>query len=109
MTNRYDTSHLPEDQYEPGSNGTVLRNKRGIIDPEELGEREADALWRAQRKLFGQVSAEQSFTAQDICNFHRLWLNGIYPWAGQLRAVNISKGGFDFAQARFLPALMEEF
>jgi cell filamentation protein len=27
---RYATSGLPEDQYEPGSNGTVLKNLRGI-------------------------------------------------------------------------------
>jgi cell filamentation protein len=26
MVDRYDTSNLIEDQYEPGSNGTVLRN-----------------------------------------------------------------------------------
>jgi len=30
MTDRYATSHLTEDQFEPGSNGTVLRNLLGI-------------------------------------------------------------------------------
>jgi cell filamentation protein len=40
---------------------------------------------------------------------HRLWLTNIYPWAGQLRAVNISKGGFNFAQVPFLATLMDEF
>jgi cell filamentation protein len=109
MTDRYDTANLPEDQYEPGSNGTVLRNKKGIIDPVEMGEAETNALWRAQKKLIGEVSSDQSFTAQDICNMHQLWLNGIYPWAGQLRVVNIGKGRFEFAQARFLPTLMDEF
>ena len=33
MIDRYYTSHLPEDQYEPDPNGTVLRNKLGIVDP----------------------------------------------------------------------------
>jgi cell filamentation protein len=108
MTDRYDTSQQPEDQYEPGSNGMVLRNKRGIIDPVEMGEVETNALWRVQKKLISEVSNDQSFSALDICNMHRRWLKGIYPWAGQFRAVNISKGGFDFAQARFLPALMDE-
>jgi len=106
---RYDTFHLPENQYEPGSNGTVLRNKKGIVDLPEMGEAETNALWRAQKKLIGEVSSDQSFTTQDICTMHRIWLNGIYPWAGQLRVVNIGKGGFEFAQARFLPTLMEEF
>lgn len=109
MTNRYSTSHLPEAQNEPGSDGTVLRNKCGIIDPAEMGVKETNALWRAQKKLLVEVSSDQSFTVQDICSMHRLWLKSIYPWAGQLRTVNISKGGFDFAQARFIPTLMDEF
>lgn len=106
---RYDTSNLPEDQYEPGSNGTVLRNKKGITDPVVMGETETNALWRAQKKLIGEVTSDQSFTAKDICTMHQLWLKGIYPWAGQLRVVNIGKGGFEFAQARFLPNLMDDF
>ena len=109
MTNRYDTSVLLEDKYEPGSNGTVLHNKLGIIDPVKMGEVETNSLWRAQKKLIGEVSKDQLFTVQDICNIHRIWLKNIYPWAGQLRAVNISKGGFDFAQARFIPTLLDEF
>jgi len=36
MTDRYSTSHLPEDQYEPGSNRTVLRNLLGISSPAEM-------------------------------------------------------------------------
>lgn len=44
MIDSYSTSHLPEDQFEPGSNGLVLRNKVGIIDPEEMGVAETSAL-----------------------------------------------------------------
>lgn len=106
---RYETSHLFEDQYEPGSNGMVLRNKNGITDPVQMGEAETNALWRTQNTLLGEVSSDQTITVEDICAMHRRWLKSIYPWAGQLRAVNISKGGFDFAQARFIPALMDEF
>lgn len=91
-TDRYDTSRLIEDQYEPGSNGTVLRNKKGITDSVEMGEAETNALWRAQRKLIGEVTNDQPFTVEDICMMHRLWLKSIYPWAGQFRGVNISKG-----------------
>jgi cell filamentation protein len=36
LTTRYDTSELPEDQYEPGSNGTVLRNLRGVKTTQHL-------------------------------------------------------------------------
>jgi hypothetical protein len=35
MTDRYDTSHLPENQFQPGFNGLVLRNKLGMSHPKE--------------------------------------------------------------------------
>ncbi|HET6516349.1 MAG TPA: hypothetical protein VFG09_14415 [Thermodesulfovibrionales bacterium] len=34
---RYRTSHLIEDQFEPGSNGQVLKNKLGIRSPLQAG------------------------------------------------------------------------
>lgn len=40
---------------------------------------------------------------------HRRWLGGIYAWAGTYRQVNISKGGFPFAAANRVPALMEDY
>jgi len=108
MTSRYDTSHLPEDQYEPGSNGTVLRNKLSLADAEEMGIAETSALLSVQEKLIGEISVDQQFTAYDICSMHRQWLESIYPWAGIYRQVNIGKGGFQFAMAHAIPALMAE-
>jgi cell filamentation protein len=108
-TDRYDTSGLPEDQYEPGSGGTVLRNLLGITTREEMEIAETAALWRAQVQLLGEVEQDQSFTAQDIRDIHRLWLGSIYSWAGEYRQVNISKGGFTFAMAHTIPVLMETF
>jgi len=55
MNDRYSTLHLIEDQYEPSSNGQVLRNKLGIIDPEEMGIAETAALWRVQEKLIEEA------------------------------------------------------
>lgn len=109
MPDRYDTSNLIEDQYEPGSNGKVLSNLLGIVDPVEMGVVETNALWAAQADLIGDVSVDQSFTAQDLCNMHEKWLKGIYSWAGKPRSVNISKNGFSFAQSRFVPTLLVEF
>jgi cell filamentation protein len=109
MTDRYSSSHLTEDQYEPGSNGLVLRNKVGIIDPEEMGVAETAALWRVQENLIGETSVDQTFTARDICETHRKWLDDIYPWAGMYRQVNIRKGGFQFAMAHAIPVLMADF
>lgn len=109
MTDRYTTSHLPEDQYEPGSNNTVLSNRIGITDLLIMGEVETNELWSTQDKLFTEISIDHSFTATDICGMHRKWLDKIYAWAGKYRSVNISKGGFGFAQALHIPGLMDEF
>lgn len=44
-----------------------------------------------------------------LISWHRRWLGNIYEWAGQERAVNISKGGFMFALSAQLPKLLNEF
>jgi len=108
-TDRYDTSGLLEDQYQPGSDGKVLKNFLNITSREEMETVETAELWRAQKALLEEVEQDQSFTANDICEMHRLWLGGIYPWAGEYRRVNLSKGGFTFAMAPTIPALMAEF
>jgi len=109
MPDRYSTSHLVEDQYEPGSDGKVLRNLLGITDPEEMGIVETEALWNVQEKLIGEVSSDQAFSEKDICDIHRQWLADIYPWAGIYRQVNIGKSGFQFAMAHAIPTLMADF
>ncbi|MBW4057155.1 MAG: Fic family protein [Proteobacteria bacterium] len=70
---------------------------------------ETNALWVVQADLIDDVSFDQSFTAQDICNTHEKWLSSIYSWAGKPRTANISKNGFNFAQSRFVPTLLVEF
>jgi len=109
MNDRYSTSNLTEDQYEPGSNGLVLRNKLGISDPREMEIAETAALWSLQESLIEETTTDQSFTAQNIREMHRQWLESIYPWAGMYRQVNISKGGFQFAMAHAIPTLMDVF
>ena len=106
---RYDTSGLPEDQYEPGSDGTVLKNLLGITTRDAMEIAETEALWAAQEQLLAEIEQNQAFTAREICGMHRLWLGRIYPWAGSYRQVNISKGGFTFAMSHTIPALMATF
>lgn len=106
---RYDTSHLIQDQFEPGSNNQVLKNKLGITSHDEMNDAEAFALKDATDKLIRKLSADHRFTADDICTFHKLWLGGIYAWAGKYRQVNVSKGDFPFAAALHIPSLMAQF
>lgn len=106
---RYDVSGLTEAQFEPGSDGLVLRNLLGITSPAEMDAVEANALIEAMDRLVRMYDAEHRFTAGDICKFHRVWLGGIYAWAGEYRQVNVSKGNFMFAAAGRIQALMAEF
>lgn len=109
MTDRYDSSDTAEGQYQPGSNKTVLLNKLGITDQEEIEGIEFDELVRFQQLLFEELTVDSRISAQDICQWHRVWLGEIYQWAGEYRSVNMSKEGFIFAAAHLIPTLMSKF
>lgn len=100
---------LPEAQFEPGSQGRVLKNLIGITSKREMDEAEAREQLRALRECMTIYAAHHRFPAADICNIHRLWLGNIYEWAGNYRQVNVSKSGFLFAAANHVPRLMAEF
>lgn len=70
---------------------------------------EAVSLSDATDWAIRHYSVDYRFTAQDINVIHQQWLGTIYPWAGQHRQVNISKGGFTFAVAAQVSRLMAEF
>ncbi len=108
-SDRYDTSGQPENQYEPGSDGRVLKNLLGITTREKLETAETAELWLAEEQLLGEIEQDQVFISQDIRNIHNLWLGNIYSWAGDYRQVNLSKDGFSFAMAHTIPTLMAEF
>jgi cell filamentation protein len=106
---RYDVSGSPEAQFEPGSNGQVLKNRLGITSKQEMDDTEARALKKTMDALVRKYGATHRFIAADICECHRIWLGDIYEWAGQYRRVNVSKDDFPFAAAAHIPALMEQF
>jgi cell filamentation protein len=97
-----------EAQYEPGSRGRVLRNRLGIRSVRQMAMRESEALLAATQQLIDETRVDQRFTALDIQRMHRRWLGAIYPWAGDYRSVNVSKGGFMFAAAGLVGSLMDE-
>jgi cell filamentation protein len=105
----YKTAHLVEDQYEPGSHGRVLRNLLHITRKREMDVIEAERYTLVQTKLMGMFTKEHRFFAADMCTIHREWLGDVYEWVGQYRQVNISKDGFSFAMARYVPKLMQDF
>ena len=106
---RYKTAHLAEDQPEPGSRGRVIRNLLHITRKREMDVIEAESYALVQPKLMGMYTKDYCFTAEDICTIHKAWLGEIYAWAGKYRQVNVSKDNIDFAMARYIPKLMQEF
>lgn len=105
---RYKTAHLIEDQYEPGSHGRVLKNLLRITRKRVMDVVEAEKYALSIPTLAGRFDREHRFTAADIGEIHRVWLSDIYEWAGQYRQVNMSKDGFDFTMARYIPQHMLE-
>jgi len=98
-----------ENEYEPGSNGVVLKNLCGITTIAGMEKAETMALVQSTEEMLDRFDQHHRFTAQDICSMHQAWLGGIYSWAGNYRQVMMSKDGFPFAAPAYIPALMGTF
>jgi cell filamentation protein len=104
---KYDASGA-QASYEPGSNDLVLKNKLGIILPQEMDDAELVLLQKLyQRVLINQLPSG-TITIAQIKGWHRSWLGNIYAWGGVEREVNISKDGFQFAAAAQIPRLLQK-
>ena len=106
-TNRYS---VPENEdYELGSNNEVLKNLLKIKDKETIEQIEETELERVGMELPNLYGPAHQFTALDIRQIHELWLADIYPFAGQYRTVNMSKGDFPFAASGYIEKSMHNF
>jgi cell filamentation protein len=99
----------PDEDFEPGSNGEVLKNNVGIKFKGEMEALEENELEYAELELLNLFDENHQFTAEDICNIHELWLGDIYPFAGNYRSVNMAKGDFLFAPSNRIEYLMNKF
>ena len=70
-------------------------------------EIDAQSLQKAY-KLFesGAIDQIEVGTTQGLCEIHRYLFEGLYDFVGKIRHQNISKGGFRFANAMFLHAIL---
>ncbi len=105
----YELPRIDEAEFQPGSGGAVLKNLLGITKREEMDRVEAEEQLRALEKFISMYDQGHRFTAGDIRDMHKIWLGGIYSWAGTYRNINLSKGGFTFAVQKHIPRLMGEF
>jgi cell filamentation protein len=106
---RYDTTSLPEAQFEPGSNDLVLRNKLGITSVDNMDKLEKEEQLRAMDELTNLFDSNHQFTAADISTMHKIWLGNVYDWAGKYRQVKMHKEDFTFAYPEHISKLMDEF
>ena len=60
------------------------------------------------RALFesGDINRIEVGTVAGLCDIHRYLFGGLYDFAGKVRTLNISKGGFRFANALYLDAIL---
>ena len=96
-------------RFQPGSNNQVLANKLGITDPAERDEAEMVLLEKLYEDVLLHNLPTGSIGVSDLKVWHRRWLGNLYEWAGEERAVNMSKGDFHFAAAAQIPRLLMNF
>lgn len=105
---RYNLSSA-EGEFEPGSDGRVLRNLVGIQTSIDMDELELELLGLLYDDVLLGELPDRQLTVDDLVTWHRRWLGNVYPWAGQYRQVNMSKGDFMFAAAPQIPRLLATF
>lgn len=101
--------HSAEQRYQPGSGDSVLANKLGIIDVDEMEALESGLLLMLYEELFIEDQPLSGMAFEHIRVWHRKWLGNVYDWAGKLRNANLTKDGFQFAAANRIPVLIAGF
>lgn len=95
ITNEEENQHLP--------------NLQGLNSAEEIAEAEFEGFLMAEIMLTEQLNPSTRFNCKYIRHIHKLALGELYAFAGKYRTVNMSKGGFLFPSALFIPQSMQIF
>jgi cell filamentation protein len=103
MNEQYGKYRVPEDESD------ILPNLLGLIDRKEIELAEISGTLLAQATIIDELSESTRFDLNYIYRIHSLAFSKLYSFAGKLRTVNISKGGFMFPAAEFLENSMLTF
>jgi len=95
---------MSDDPYCYPPDFSVLQNKFGIRDAEELDYVEREFV---SRRSVGNVPTGR-FDLAHLKAIHRHLFQDVYEWAGTLRTVEISKGGSQFQFRRFIETGMAD-
>ena len=82
----------------------VLENRLGIKSSAELADAEERLSKKRAAELFdnGLLESLEAGSFKALAAIHRHLFEGIYDFAGEMRAVDIAKGGFRFAPVLYL-------
>lgn len=76
-----------------------MKNNGKDIDRQSLEQ--AKAMFET-----GEIDIIEVGTVKGLCDIHRRLFGGLYDFAGKIRTLNISKGGFRFANCLYLDAIL---
>lgn len=100
MSDRYDIN---------GSEDVVLPNKLGLTDPDAINQEEFVGFRHAREQAIDELTEETFFDLDYLYTLHQRALGHLYDFAGRTRTVNMSKDGFSFPAAEFLPQNLSQF
>lgn len=93
----------------PDSQGEILPNLLHLTSIKQINESEFEGFLKAEIYFTENLTSRTKFSKAYILKIHKMSLGHLYSFAGKLRAVNMSKGGFPFASAKFLSETMSTF
>ncbi len=87
----------------------ILDNKLGITNQIELARAEEKISKQKAKQLFdsGDINKVEIGTFKGLSFIHNYLFTDIYPFAGKIRTVNISKDDFRFAPLMYLEASLK--
>jgi len=87
----------------------ALENKLGITESVELAREEERISKKKAIELFenGYLDNLEAGTYKSLAQIHKYLFNEIYDFAGELRTVNLAKGGFRFVPLMYLEAALK--
>ncbi len=87
----------------------VLENKLGITESAELAREEERISKKKALELFenGLLNSLEAGKFESLSKIHKYLFDEIYPFAGEIRNVNIAKGNFRFAPVMYLNQALE--
>ncbi|MBB6239752.1 fido (protein-threonine AMPylation protein) [Pedobacter sp. AK013] len=93
----------------PNNQDEILPNKLSLTSLADINLSEFEGFLKAEIILSKTLTVRTKFNVSYILGIHKLALSHLYSFAGKYQDVNISKGGFPFAAARFLNDTMQRF